>query len=109
MDVIVTYQNESGDMKTVWIPYQEGEIQTGGQKMEIVPDLINPGIFDPGEKMKLQIWLDPSDPIENSSENWLLVAAPNGIKASRYFSRIIFQWIIFQWIIPESRKILISK
>ena len=84
MDVIVTYQNESDDIKTVWIPYQESEIRW--TKKEIVPDLINPGIFDPGENMKLQIWLDPSDPIKNSSENWLLVAAPNGIKASMYFS-----------------------
>ena len=85
MDLIVTYKNESGDMKTIWIPYQEGEIRW--TKGVIVPDLINPGIFDPGENMKLQIWLDPSDPIENSNENWFLVAAPNGIKASRYFSR----------------------
>ncbi|KKG07475.1 MULTISPECIES: hypothetical protein [unclassified Methanosarcina] len=90
MDVIVTYQNESGDMKTVWIPYQESEIISEDRwkwtKMDIVPDLINPGVFDPGEKMKLQVRLDPSDPPGNSSANWLLVAAPNGIKASRYFS-----------------------
>lgn len=86
MDVIVTYQNESGDMKTVWIPYQEDEIPSNNRwtKMEIVPDLINPGVFDPGEEMKLLVRLDSSDPIGNSSENWLLVAAPNGIKASRY-------------------------
>jgi flagellar protein FlaF len=88
MDVIVTYQNESGDMKTVWIPYHEGEVPSNNRwtKMEIVPDLINPGVFDPGEKMKLQVRLDSSDPVGNSSENWLLVAAPNGIKDSRYFS-----------------------
>jgi flagellar protein FlaF len=88
MDVIVTYENESGDMKTVWIPYQEGEIPSNNRwtKKNIVPDLINLGIFDPGEKMELQIRLDASDLPRNSSENWLLVAAPNGIKDSRYFS-----------------------
>lgn len=88
MDIIVTYQNESCDMKTVWIPYQEGEIPSNNRwtKMEIVPDLINPGVFDPGEKMKLQVRLDSSNPIGNSSVNWLLVTAPNGAKASRYFS-----------------------
>lgn len=88
MDVIVTYQNESGARKTVWIPYQEGEIPSNNAwiKMNIVPDLINPGVFDSGEEMKLQVRLDASDPIRNSSLNWLLVATPNGIKASRYFS-----------------------
>lgn len=88
MDVIVTYQNESGNMKTVWIPYQESKILAKNRwtKMNIVPDLINPGIFDPGEEMEVQVRLDSSDPIGNSSVNWLLVAAPNGAKASRYFS-----------------------
>lgn len=88
MDVIVTYQNGSGNIKTVWIPYQESEILAKNRwtKVDIVPDLINPGVFDPGEEMEVQVRLDSSDPIGNSSVNWLLVAAPNGAKASRYFS-----------------------
>lgn len=88
MDVIVTYQNESGNIKTVWITYQESEILAKNRwtKVDIVPDLINPGVFDPGEEMEVQVRLDSSDPIGNSSVNWLLVAAPNGAKASRYFS-----------------------
>ncbi len=88
MDVIVTYQNESGSIKTVWIPYQESEILAKNRwtKVDIAPDLINPGIFDPGEEMEVQVRLDSSDPIGNTSVNWLLVTAPNGAKASRYFS-----------------------
>lgn len=87
MDVIVTCQNESGIMKTAWIPYQEGEIlpENRWTKLTIVPDLINPGVFDPGEEMHLQVRLDPSHPPGNSSVNWILVAAPNGARASRYF------------------------
>jgi archaeal flagellar protein FlaF len=87
MDVIVTYQNESGDIKTVWIPYQEGETLSENRwtKLDIVPDMINPGVFDPGEEMELRIRLDALDPPGNSSINWLLVAAPNGVKASLYF------------------------
>ncbi|MHC1757316.1 MAG: hypothetical protein AB9861_18115 [Methanosarcina sp.] len=87
MDVIVTYQNESGTVKTIWIPYQEGEVLSENRwtKLDIVPDLINPGVFDPGEKMELQVRLDTSDPPGNSSINWLMVAAPNGVKASLYF------------------------
>lgn len=87
MDVIVTYQNESGSMKTIWVPYQEGETLSENRwtDLDIVPDLINPGVFDPGEEIELQVRLNSSDPIGNSTKNWLLVAAPNGAKASRYF------------------------
>lgn len=87
MDVIVTYQNESGTLKTVWIPYQEDEILSENMwtKSGIVPDLINPGIFDPGEEMELYVRLNASDPPGNSSVHWLLVASPNGVMASRYF------------------------
>ncbi|MDM7918149.1 MAG: hypothetical protein QUS12_03180, partial [Methanosarcina sp.] len=85
-DIIVNYQNESGATKTVWIPYQDDEDLSENRwtKKSIVPDRINPGIFDPGEEMELQVWLDTSD--GNSSVNWVLVAAPNGVKASRYFN-----------------------
>ena len=87
MDIIVTYQNESGINKTVWVPYQEGKVLSENRwaKSDIHPDLINPGVFDPGEEMELQVRMDESDPVRNSSINWLLVAAPNGVKASRYF------------------------
>jgi flagellar protein FlaF len=86
MDIIVNYQNESNAMKTVWIPYQKGGglSENNWTDLDIVPDLINPGVFDPGEEMELQVWLDASD--GNSSVNWVLIAAPNGVKASRYFN-----------------------
>ncbi|WP_243684643.1 hypothetical protein [Methanosarcina barkeri] len=47
-------------------------------------DLVNPGILDPGEEIELQILLE--DSLENKSVNWLLVTAPNGVKASGYFN-----------------------
>ncbi|HIH74831.1 MAG TPA: hypothetical protein HA306_06495 [Methanosarcina sp.] len=87
MDVIITYQNESGVMKTVWIPYKEGKTPSENMwtKKSIVPDLINPGVLDPGEGMELQVRMDASDSLGNSSVNWILIAAPNGVKTSRYF------------------------
>ncbi|WP_410507299.1 hypothetical protein RSJ42_10760 [Methanosarcina hadiensis] len=89
MDIIVTYQNESGINKTIWIPYQEDETHSENRwkETDIMPDLINPGIFDPGEEMKLQVRMDESDPLGNSSINWIQVVLPNGVKASRYFKR----------------------
>lgn len=91
MDIIVAYKNESGAMKTFWVPYQESDTLLANRwtKTGIMPDLINPGIFDPGEKMELQVRLNTSDPPENSSMKWLMVAAPNGVKASRYFNGTI--------------------
>ena len=86
MDVIVKYSNTSGAAKTTWIPYQKdaGTLENRWTVGNISPDLVNPGILDPGEEMELQILLEDSP--ENESVNWLLVAAPNGAKASGYFN-----------------------
>jgi flagellar protein FlaF len=86
MDVIVNYSNTSGNAKTIWIPYQEdaGKLENRWIMRSISPDLVNPGIFDPDEKMELQILLE--DSLENKSANWIMVAAPNGAKTSGYFN-----------------------
>lgn len=88
MDVIVKYSNTSGTVKTIWIPYQEdaGILENKWIVGNISPDLVNPGILDPGEEMELQILLE--DSLKNESVNWLLVAAPNGAKASGYFKNL---------------------
>ncbi|KKG02393.1 hypothetical protein [Methanosarcina mazei] len=86
MDIIVAYQNESNSMETVWIPYQEEVLcENNWTKMGIIPDFINPGVFDPGEEMELIVRLNVSDLSGYSSIKWLLVTAPNGVKASWYF------------------------
>jgi archaeal flagellar protein FlaF len=85
MDVIVNYTNTSGNAKTIWIPYQN--VTTSENRWivkSISPDLVNPGILDPDEKMELQIKL--KDSLKNGSVDWLMVAAPNGVKASGYFN-----------------------
>jgi flagellar protein FlaF len=86
MDIIVNYTNTSGNAKTIWIPYQEdaGNLENRWIVRSISPDLINPGILDPDEKMELQIKLE--DSLKNESVDWLMVAAPNGVKASGYFN-----------------------
>jgi archaeal flagellar protein FlaF len=86
MDVIVKYSNASGSAKTIWIPYQgdAGTLKNKWTVGNISPDMVNPGILDPGEEMKLQILLE--DSLENESVNWIMVAAPNGAKASGYFN-----------------------
>ncbi|WP_292388121.1 hypothetical protein [Methanosarcina sp. UBA5] len=85
MDVIVNYSNTSGNAKTTWIPYQEdaGKLENRWIIRGISPDLVNPGILDPDEKMELQILL--KDSLENKGVNWIMVATPNGAKTSGYF------------------------
>lgn len=86
MDVIVNYTNTSGNAKTIWIPYHEdaGKLENRWIVRSISPDLVNPGIFDPDEKMELQILLE--DSLGNKSVNWIMIAAPNGAKTSGYFN-----------------------
>ncbi|AKB25744.1 hypothetical protein MSMTP_2275 [Methanosarcina sp. MTP4] len=90
MDVIVLYCNSSNTTKTVWAPYQEETAPLAGNHWKvhsISPDLINPGIFDAGEIMEMQVRLNASDPIGNNSENWIQVTTPNGAGDSVYFKR----------------------
>lgn len=84
MDVIVNYSNTSDYAKTIWIPYQEdeGKLENRWIIRGIRPDLINPGILDPDEKMELQILLE-----DFKSVNWIMVATPNGAKTSGYFNK----------------------
>jgi flagellar protein FlaF len=86
MDVIVKYSDTSGTVKTIWIPYQEnaGTLENKWIVGNISPDLVNPGIFDPDEKMELQILLE--DSLENESINWIMIVAPNGARNSGYFN-----------------------
>jgi flagellar protein FlaF len=86
IDVIVKYSNTSGTAKTIWIPYQEdtSTSQSRWTVRNISPDLVNPGIFDPGEEMELKILLE--DPLKKESVNWIMVTAPNGVKTSGYFN-----------------------
>ena len=85
MDVIVKYSNASGNTKTIWIPYEDaGAFENKWIVGNISPDLVNPGILDPDEEMKLQILLE--DSLENESINWIMVVAPNGARNSGYFN-----------------------
>ncbi len=85
MDVILHYYTGSpGTLKIIWMPYTDGIPENNEwTKTGISPDNINPGIFNPDEKMS--IWIKVSDPV-NSGNNWLQITTPNGVSTSGYFN-----------------------
>ncbi|MHC1567416.1 MAG: hypothetical protein ACXQT5_03510 [Candidatus Syntropharchaeia archaeon] len=89
MDVIIHYYTlPTGTMKIVWISYtDETPNDNEWTVTEISPDKINPGIFDPGERMTIWIKLSSEYPVDPESvNNWLQITAPNGVSTSGYFN-----------------------
>jgi len=50
---------------------------------DISPDLVNPRIFDPDEKMTIVIKVYPA--IEKNSTNWIKVVTPNAVSDFKHF------------------------
>jgi len=88
MDVFVYYDVTGAAEGYVfkWVPYTE-ELPPENDHwtvVDIAPDSINPGIFDPDEQMR--IWIRVFPRIELGTTGWLKVVTPNGVSASKYFN-----------------------
>jgi len=87
MDVFVYYNATGTGNITKWIPYKDTDSAAlGGNEWTVTgisPDLVNPWIFDPDEKMTIVIKVCPA--IEKNSTNWIKVVTPNAVSASKYF------------------------
>ncbi len=93
MDVLVHYYNYTGTENITiygWIPYNDTDGDSSALQdnewtvVNITQDLINPGIFDPDEEMKIVVRVYP--PIKENSTNWLKVVTPNAVSDAKYFS-----------------------
>jgi flagellar protein FlaF len=82
MDMILKFSDPSNT--TFYLPYRS-EI-TGSEnawsKASISPDNINPGIFDPGEKMEVRVYITTGLP---NNAGWVRAITPNGVSGSSYF------------------------
>jgi len=93
IDVFVYYHNHTaaGEDITIhrWIPYNDtdyGALQPNEWTVvEITPDLINPGTFDPDEQMRIVIRVEPAINSTRQNGNWTKIVMPNGVSASKYF------------------------
>lgn len=92
MDIFIYYHNATGTENITiyrWIPYSNTYYNSSALQdnqwtvVDLTPDLINPGIFDPDEQMHIAIRVYPA--ITNATQNWLKVVTPNGIFEARYF------------------------
>ncbi len=87
MDVFIHYTaNETDEKLTERLRYNSGgisELQYDEWTcLNITPDAVNPGIFDPDECM--EILLKVQD-INRSTGGWIKVVTPNGISSFKYF------------------------
>lgn len=84
MDVIVNYEGTDNQRYARWIPYTSGALQNNTWTVTgISNDFRNPGDFDPGEQMTIQIRIDP--PTTNTPERWVVIATETGVTYSIYF------------------------
>lgn len=88
IDVFVYYHCDlSGNNTTIiykWLPFRAGEPNDNEWTVvNITPDLINPGTFNPDETMNIRIRIYP--PITKGSVNWLKVVMPNAVSDANYF------------------------
>ncbi len=92
-DVIIHYYRATGDHLIKWLPYTEAdppgdnEWTVTGIFMDAAtsdPEVFEPGIFNPGEEMVIQIKVSP--PVGPATTNWASITTPNGITASIIFT-----------------------
>jgi len=87
MDVFVYYYGKDVGYIFKWIPYTESAPGDNEWTVKsISPDLINPGIFDPNEQMKIEVRLKPD--IESDYTDWIKVVTPNGVSDAEYWIRV---------------------
>jgi flagellar protein FlaF len=87
IDIFIHYNATGAGNITNWIPYNETNSTAVGDNEwtveDISPDLVNPRIFDPDEKMTIVIKVYPA--IEKNSTNWIKVVTPNAVSDFKHF------------------------
>jgi len=83
-DVIVRYQNGA----TLWIPYSAAAVpgwSDNGTFLNGSPDVFEPGIFNPAERLKINVRLSPA--VAENTTNLAVIPTDNGVN-----TQIAFGW-----------------
>lgn len=88
-DVIVQYYDDTGIYYTKWLPYTEETLDDN--EWEVVwirlngeTEAFEPNVLNPAEQIMIRAKLNP--PVGAGTTNMVVVATPNGIPTSAYFS-----------------------
>ena len=84
-DVILQYTDAFGVTRIQWYPYLTSWSKQIYQTAPTVPEVFDPGIFNPGEEMTIRVNVVVA--IQNGSTNLATIATPSGITASSMFTR----------------------
>ena len=86
-DIIVQYYDSGGTYHVEWLPYT-GTAAT--YEWEVVwihlngsPEIVDPGVLNPGEQMLIRTYLFPS--VGAGTTNLAVISTPSGVTASTYF------------------------
>ena len=89
-DVIIHHEDNGDNFHVTWMPYNprtlgnnEWNVQ-GIYTLNDQPEVFEPGIFNPDEKMVIQAEIDPG--VKSGSTNQVLITTPNGVTVSKSFS-----------------------
>jgi flagellar protein FlaF len=86
-DVILQY-SDGPTQWAMWYPNGDGSNHWVEQNYQaastLAPEVINPGILDPGEEAVVTVTVSP--PVGSGTTNLAVVAVPNGISASTVFT-----------------------
>lgn len=86
IDVIIEYTAVGGARTVEHLEFNPGGMGRGEWMVSsIQPDSVNPGLFDPGERMLQSLRV--SAEIQSGAVNQVVVVAPNGAKMSTQFTR----------------------
>jgi hypothetical protein len=88
-DVIVQYYDSTGTYYSKWLPYTEetlgdNEWEVAWIRLDGAAEVFEPNVLNPKEQIQIRAQLSPS--VGAGTTNMVVVATPNGIPVSAYFS-----------------------
>lgn len=89
-DFIVQYYDDTGVYYTKWLPHTTGTLGDNEWEVSAIslngkPEVYEPNVLNQGESILLVAQLNPA--VGDNTTNMVVVATPDGITASTYFSQ----------------------
>jgi hypothetical protein len=86
-DLIVQYYDGGGTYHVEWLPYSGTaatyEWEVTWIHLNSAPEVVDPGVLNPGESMLITTYLDPA--AGAGTTNLAVISTPSGVTASTYF------------------------